>query len=75
MACETFIIDLLSVHVNKFDTKNSSLIECIKAITWKSKKNLFSPDISFLGLPLFEILTFECKFDIMHIAITMLQIL
>ena len=34
-----------------------------KYIPRKSKKDLFNSDISFLGLPFFEILTFENKFD------------
>ncbi len=37
-----------------------------KIIPRKSKKGLFNPDISFLGLPFYDILTFECKFDRMQ---------
>jgi hypothetical protein len=45
-----------------------------KYIPRKSKKDLFNPDISFLVFRFYDILTFEYKFDRMHITITMLQI-
>ena len=45
-----------------------------RIIPRKSKKDLSNPDISFLDLPFYDILTFEYKFDRMHIVITMLQI-
>jgi len=34
----------------------------------KSKKDLFNPNISFLGLPFYDILTFERKLSKLHIV-------
>jgi len=40
----------------------------LEIIPRKSKKDLFNSDISFLGLPFYDILTFERKLSKLHIV-------
>jgi hypothetical protein len=40
-----------------------------RIIPRKPKKHLLNSDISFLGFPFYEILTFEKKFDNFHLAL------
>ncbi len=64
---------LLSVTVNKFGTKNSIPMECIRVGPENQRKAPPTQIFHFWGFRFYDILTFEYKFDRMHIAMTMLQ--
>ncbi len=57
----------MSISASIFDFRVASNA---KIIPRKSKKDLFNSDISFLGLPFYDTLTFERNFDRMHIVIS-----